>query len=184
MAGFDVPQNLSLSWVYELPFGKGKRYSPSNALLNGVVGNWILNGIFTARSGQPFNINATGDIANTGNVQERANIYCANPYGNQGRNGYLNTACFSNPFPFTFGTEGRNDLRSPSVSNLDLSIFKDFPIPWREAMKLQFRSDFFNSLNQSPLGVPDINLTDANFGRILSTATAEREIQFALKLYF
>ena len=139
---------------------------------------------FTARSGQPFNISATGDIANTGNVQERANLYCSDPYANHGRNGYLTPSCFSNPAPFTFGTEGRNDLRSPAVTNLDLSVFKDFPLPFREGARLQFRADFFNSLNESPLGVPDTTLTDTNFGNIFSTATTEREIQFALKLYF
>jgi hypothetical protein len=184
VAGFDIPQDLSVSWVYELPFGRRKQFNISNPFLNAVAGNWVFNGIFTARSGQPFNISATGDIANTGNVQERANIYCSNPYANHGRNGYLTPSCFSNPAPFTFGTEGRNDLRTPSVTNLDLSIFKDFPLPFREGMRLQLRTDFFNSLNQSPLGLPDTTLTDTNFGNIFSTATTERQIQFALKLYF
>lgn len=184
VAGFDITHILSASWVYELPVGRGKQVNLSNFFLNALAGNWVLNGIFTARSGQPFTVAATGDIANTGNVQERANLYCTNPYGNAGRNGYLNPTCFSNPAPFTFGTEGRNSLRSPHVTNLDLSLFKDFPIPLREAMKVQFRADFFNSLNASPLGLPSTNLTDRNFGRIFSTATAERQIQFALKLYF
>jgi hypothetical protein len=188
LAGYDIPQNFSFNWVYEIPAGKGKRVNFSNGFVNAALGNWVFTGIFTARSGQPFNANANGDIANTGNVgsQERPTLTCTNPYApNPNRNAYLNTSCFTE-VPFTFGTEARNDLRTPSVTNLDLSLFKDFPIPGREGMKLQFRSDFFNSLNQSPLGWNNADFTvgDPTFGQLLSTATTEREIQFALKFYF
>ncbi len=107
VAGYDVPQMLSANWVYELPIGKGKKANISNPFLNAAIGGWSLNGIFTARSGQPFTVNASGDIANTGNVVERADLTCTNPYAaNPNRNGYLNTACFSTPAPFTFGSTG------------------------------------------------------------------------------
>ncbi|HEX4772905.1 MAG TPA: TonB-dependent receptor [Bryobacteraceae bacterium] len=183
VAGYDIPQNLSVSWVYELPVGHGKRVDFSNGFVNAALGGWTLNGIFTARSGQPFTVNASGDIANTGNVVERADLNCTDPYApHPNRNAYLNTACFSTPAPFTFGTAGRNDVRSPHVTNLDLSLFKIFPI--HEDTRLEFRSEFFNALNQSSLGVPDSTVTDPKFGQITSTAQTEREIQFALKLYF
>jgi hypothetical protein len=188
VAGYDLPQNFSLNWVYELPVGRGKPVNFSNSFANAALGNWVFSGIFTARSGQPFNATANGDVANTGNVgsQERPTLTCGNPYApNRNRNAFLNTSCFTE-IPFTFGTEGRNDLRTPGVTNLDLSLFKDFPILGREGMKLQFRSDFFNSLNQSPLGLGNSDLTvgDPTFGQLLSTAITEREIQFALKFYF
>jgi hypothetical protein len=69
------------------------------------------------------------------------------------------------------------------VTNVDLSLLKDFPL-WGEERKLEFRTDFFNALNHQSLGVPDTTLTDATFGQILSTAQTEREIQFALKILF
>ena len=184
VAGFGVPENLSISAVYALPVGKGKALNLSNSLLDEIVGEWNLSGILTSRSGVPFNNVASGDIPNTGNVVERANRAAGcSPYtSSKGRN-YVNTSCFTTPPPFTFGTEGRNDLRSPSVTNLDLSLMKDFPLVG-EARKIEFRSDFFNSLNHQSLGVPDTTVTDQQFGNILYTAQTEREIQFALKIYF
>jgi hypothetical protein len=185
VAGYDIPQILSLSWVYELPIGKGKALNLQNGILDEALGNWNLSGIFTGRSGQPFNTNASGDIPNTGNVVERGNRTTGgcSPYTASKGRSYLNTTCFTTPAPFTFGNEGRNDLRSPGVTNLDLSLVKTFKL-WEGGRRLEFRTDFFNSLNQSALGVPDTTLTDSNFGQITSTAQTEREIQFALKVYF
>src|SRR5579883_732737 len=176
VAGYDVTHLLSASWVYNLPFGSGQRYQISNRLVNVLIGNWSLNGITTFRSGVPYNVNASGDIANTGNVVERANQigppFVANPTASQ----FLNPASFVDPAPFTFGTEGRNNLRSPFVSDMDLSIFRDFP--FAEDKRLEFRVDFFNAPNWQPLGTPDNTVGDPNFGRIFSTAQTEREIQF------
>lgn len=182
VAGYDVTHLLSASWVYNLPFGKGQTFSTNSGLVNALIGNWSFNGIATFRSGVPYNVSAPGDIANTGNVVERANqigpAFMPHPTATQ----FLNPASFVSPPPFTFGTEGRNNLRSPFVSNLDLSIFRAFPIT--EATRLQFRADFFNAPNWQALGVPDTGVTDPNFGRVFGTAQTEREIQFALKLYF
>ncbi|NNN18890.1 MAG: TonB-dependent receptor, partial [Acidimicrobiaceae bacterium] len=184
VAGFDIPQNLSVSYVYQLPIGQGQALNVSNRVLDEMIGEWIFSGIFTARSGQPFNNNATGDIPNTGNVVERADRSAGcSPYTSSKGRSYVNVGCFITPSPFTFGTEGRNDLRSPRVINLDLSLMKDFPLG-AEARKLEFRADFFNAPNHQSLGVPDTTLTDTTFGQILSTAQTEREIQFALKIIF
>lgn len=182
VAGYDVTHLLSASWVYNLPFGNGQRYASSSRFFNSLVGNWSLNGIASFISGVPYNVSASGDIANTGNVVERANQigppFTANPTASQ----FLNPASFVDPPPFTFGTEGRNNLRAPFVSNMDLSIFRDFPL--REDKRLQFRADFFNAPNWQALGVPDNTVGDPNFGVVFGTAQTEREIQFALKLYW
>jgi len=184
VAGFDIPQLLSVSFVYELPFGRGQALNISNPVLNAAAGGWSAAGIFTTRSGQPFHASASGDIANVGAANGiRADRLCSSPYTPEKGKQYLNPACFAPPAQFHFGSEGRNDLRSPHVNNLDFSALKTFPIPFRE-MNLQFRADFFNLFNLSPLGVPDTTVTDTNFGQITSTAITEREIQFALKLYF
>jgi len=185
VAGFDIPQLLSTSFVYQLPIGRGERLGLSNPILNAVAGGWGVSGIFTTRSGQPFNAAASGDIANVGAANGiRPNRTCSNPYSPGRGQNYLNTACFASPAAFNFGSEGRNDLRSPHVTNLDFSLVKAFSIPVSKETSLQFRTDFFNLFNQAPLGVPDTNINDTNFGRITSTATTEREIQFALKLYY
>jgi len=185
VAGFDIPQILSASFIYELPIGSGRSMSISNAVLNAVAGNWGVNGIFTARSGQPFHGVASAQIANTGNNFERPDRTCSSPYSATRGIEYLNTSCFSVPPLYTFGTEPRNDLRSPHVTNLDMSVVKTFP--WGEnasAENVEFRTDFFNSLNEAALGTPDTTITDPTFGKISSTAQAERIIQLSLKVNF
>ena len=190
VAGYDVPQNLSFSWVYQLPIGRGELVDISNSLVNEIVGGWGFHGIYTAYSGVPFNNNAgNDDLGNTGNVVERADRSCSNPYSG-GRNvQYLKQSCFANPAAYTFGSEPRNDLRTPHVTNLDLTLDKSFSLG-KEGRSLNFRTDFFNSLNQAAFGPyqgstqPDNTVTDANFGLFTGTAQVEREIQFALKINF
>ena len=182
VAGFDIPQLLSANFVYQLPFGRGQRFNTSSAALDAIAGGWSTSGIFTTRSGQPFNAAASGDIANVGAANGiRPDRLCKNPYGSGKQ--YIQPSCFAQPAQFHFGDEARNDLRSQHVNNLDFSVLKTFPIPLRE-MNLEFRTDFFNLFNLAPLGIPDSTATDTNFGTVTSTATTEREIQFALKLKF
>ena len=193
-AGTDVPQIFSASWVYQLPFGKGQKYSSTYGPLNYVVGGWTLNGILSFTSGTPFFVGASGDIAhiaaNTaccalgfGNY-ERLNFHGGNPYAsNPSPSQWLNPAAFSIPAPGTFGNLGRDTLRSDRFKNLDLSLFKEFPIT--ESKRLEFRFETFNLTNTPVWSVPDVNISDGNkFGTISSTANTARQLQFGLKLYF
>ena len=104
----------------------------------------------------------------------------------QSRSQMLNT--FFAGYTFTtppasapFGNVGRNSFRAPGFSQWDLSINKSFQI--RESLRLQFRSEFFNVLNHTNLGIPNTRTTDAAFGTIRSTYPP-RQIQFALKLVY
>jgi len=193
-AGTDVPQIFSASWVYQLPFGKGQKYASSSGPLNYVVGGWTLNGIVSFSSGIPFFVGASGDIAhiaaNTaccslgfGNY-ERLNFIGGNVYAaNKSPSQWLNPAAFAIPAPGTFGNLGRDTLRSDRFKNLDLSLFKQFPIT--ESKRLEFRFETFNLTNIPVWNVPDVNISDGNkFGTISSTANTARQLQFGLKLYF
>lgn len=82
-----------------------------------------------------------------------------------------------------FGNLGRNALRGPNFWQWDLGVNKNFKIPAREGMSLQFRSEFFNVLNHTNFGAPANDITTAAFGTI-TTAFPGRQIQFALKLMF
>jgi hypothetical protein len=77
---------------------------------------------------------------------------------------------------------GRDTLRSDRFKNLDLSLFKQFPIT--ESKRLEFRFETFNLTNTPVWNVPDVNISDAAFGTISSTANTARQLQFGLKLYF
>src|SRR5208337_524207 len=150
--------------------------------------NWQFNGIFFVSSGQPFFVGIPGDTANTGNVTERAErLSGVSPYANEGAPSpggmyWLNTAAFATPAAFTFGSEGRNDLRMDWPRNFDLSLFRSFPIT--EAKRLEFRAEFFNAFNTPRFGEPDNTVGDQYFGQVSSQYNSPRIIQLALKLYF
>lgn len=189
----DLPQIFSLSWVYSVPFGRGQRWSTGSKVGDYIIGNWKIDGIVSLSNGQPYYVGIRGDIANTGNrgnngftgFYERLNL-TGQPFTPADRtpDNWLNTAAFSVPAPFTFGDEARNILRTDWRRNLDFSISRDFPLPFRDTTKLQFRFDAFNLTNTPVYGIPTRNYADPTFGQVTSTANVERQLQFALKFYF
>lgn len=150
------------AFLYELPFGTGKQFSTGNHLVDYIVGNWQVNGIFTARTGQVFNVLAGGDIANTGNAStyERANLV-GNPYqvgpiaANPActpRSGpmhtttqWFNPCAFATPAIGTLGNSPRNFLHGQNLWNLDTSVYRLFPI--REGVALTLDVEAFNVFN-------------------------------------
>ncbi len=184
VSDFNIPQVFSLSSVYALPFGKGKRFSSGNRGVDTVIGDWQLNEILQITSGNPYSIYICGDIANVGrsSCYERPNLVGDPTLSNQSAQGWFNTAAFVAPAQYTYGDLGRNTFRSQPYRNLDLSLFRDFR--FGERWKLQFRAEAFNLFNTTTFGTPDNDLTDTNFGKIFSTRSIERQLQLALKLNF
>jgi outer membrane receptor protein involved in Fe transport len=189
VTGFDLTHILSTSWVYQFPFGKGQRFSTGNRGLDYIVGNWRFNGIFFVSSGQPFNNGVSTDIANTGNITERAErVTGVTPFLNKGAPSkygmyWENPAAFTTPAAYTYGSEGRNDMRMDWPRNFDLSLFRTFPL-YGETKRLEFRCELFNAFNTPRFGGPDSTVSDQYFGQVNSTANSPRIIQLALKLYF
>ena len=188
-AATDLPHIFSLAWVYRLPFGKGQKLSPSNAVLGAIIGGWNLNGVLSLSSGVPFDVGTNVDVANTGNFNfgngygyERLNLI-GNAYpSDKSPRQWINPAGFALPAPFTFGNLGRDSLRSDWSKNLDLSVFRQFP--FTERTRLEFRFEMFNATNTPVWAVPVTNINTPNFGVVTSTANIARQLQFALKLYF
>jgi hypothetical protein len=97
---------------------------------------------------------------------------------------YFNKAAFAiPPANAPFGNLSRNAFRTPDFWQWDLGVNKDFRIPVREGMRLQFRSEFFNLLNHTNFVAPNADITNAAFGTIRSTYIP-RQIQLALKLVY
>jgi len=199
VAAYNIPHILSASIDYEVPVGKGKAWSTGNVFADYVLGNWQLNTLFLARSGQNFTVGATGDIAHTGNSRTyvRALVQGSPKLAHRSAAEWFNTAAFGLPFAnvsstgvisedptIGMGNSGRNNLQDQSYYDADLSIFRRFPI--REAFHMEFRAEAFNILNHTVLGTPNTSVNAANgaFGTINSTASTERLLQFALKLVF
>jgi hypothetical protein len=174
----DFPHVLSLEWVYDIPFGRGRLYgSDLNPVVDAIIGGWQLNGIFRAQSGQPFDVRRNG---------VRVDLV-GEPYTGDASARYLDPAAFREAPAGRFGTLERNSLRSPSTYQLNLGVSKNFGI--YEDLKLQFRTEFFNIFNTPQLGVPNTDLGNldprAGFGTIRSTQPfTNRQIQFGLRLEF
>jgi hypothetical protein len=181
VAGYDLPQSLSFSSVYPLPFGAGQRFQTGDNLANHIIGGWQLNGIMTLTSGTPYNVFASGDVANTGNTFNLAQEI-GNPTGPKTQAEWFNKSAFANPAPYTLGNFALNSLRSDWYKDVDLSIFRSFAIT--EDKKIEFRADFFNAFNNVVWGTPDNTVSDPTFGEVLGLGNTPRQIQFALKFIF
>ena len=194
-SSFDVKLIDVTSVVYQVPFGKGRRYaSAMNPLFDAVLGGWELNSINTANTGTPINVSYGPSTANDvtgltndyrGQAIERPNVSGSSISQSKGQlvntffAGYtFTTPAANNPW----GNLGRNAFRAPSLENWDLAANKSFRLP-REGMSLQFRSEFFNILNHTNFGIPTLVTTSSAFGTIRTTYPP-RQIQFALKLLF
>ncbi|GAC1664929.1 MAG: hypothetical protein NVS9B4_20530 [Candidatus Acidiferrum sp.] len=193
-SGFDIPHVLSANVVYELPIGKGKRFTTGNGVADYVLGNWQLNTIFLARSGTNYSVIDSNDVANTGNFgwtnYERANLVgdpnsgsCPNGSSVHTVNCWFNTSAFAIPAQFTFGNSGRNIMRADHFWNVDMSVFRQFPF-WREGRRLEFRAEAFNLLNHVVYAAPNRDITSGGFGKVTGTANSARVMQFGLKIIF
>ena len=182
------------SVVYELPFGKGRKFLTSlHPALDAVLGGWDLNGINTASTGLPVNVYYTPSAANDvtglsaeyrGQAFERPNVSGsgASQSTPQSLLTYFAGYTFTTPLASApFGNLGRNAFRAPGLAQFDLAVNKNFRIT--EGIRLQFRSEFFNVLNHTNFGPPSNIFGSSSFGTITTTLPA-RQIQFGLKLLF
>ncbi|MBV9226287.1 MAG: TonB-dependent receptor, partial [Acidobacteriaceae bacterium] len=103
VSGFDLPNIFSASAAYDIPVGKGRAYSTGNRFVDYVVGNWQIGGIVSIYSGLPFDVTVSnGNLSNTGNTVERANLVLLNPYpANKTPNQWINPLAFGTPAPYT-----------------------------------------------------------------------------------
>jgi Carboxypeptidase regulatory-like domain/TonB dependent receptor-like, beta-barrel len=177
----DTPHSFVLSYVYELPFGRGKKFaSGMNGVLNQVLGGWQTSGTLTLKEGFPLTI--TGNNNNNFGVGQHVNVVGDYHIANRGPTQWFNTAAFVTAPAWTLGNAPRyfSDLRAPGYRNWDVSFQKYFPI--RESVRLQFRLDMFNALNHTNFYSPN-TFIGGGFGTITSAWTP-RLMQAALKLYW
>ncbi len=179
-SALNAAQQGSISAHYELPFKR--RF----------ISGWQLNGITTLLSGFPItpqigsNRSGDGDTRNPDRPSLSPNFTGSVTEGTP--NQWFNPNAFILPAVGTYGNIGRGTLIGPGLADLDLSLFKNFTLA-SERVKLQFRSEFFNTLNHANFGTPNAIVfsgtqISSTAGLITSTATTSRQIQFGLKLLF
>jgi hypothetical protein len=139
----------------------------------------------TAQSGTPFSvlmncadINAEGDNCRPNRISSGLL-----PSGQPSINEWFNTAAFAIPSTPEYGNAGRNILFAPGLNDIDVALSKSFPWGSVETRRLQIRSEFFNALNHTNLGVPQNSIDSPAFGTITSAAPG-REIQLGARLEF
>ncbi|HSU59257.1 MAG TPA: TonB-dependent receptor, partial [Bryobacteraceae bacterium] len=177
-AGFDHRQVFTLGWVYQLPFGPGKKYV-STGIASKILGDWQFSGIENCYTGAPMYIYASGASLNAPDNTQTADQVMSNvPFiGGVGPGAYwYNPAAFAPVTAQRFGTSGRNILAGPGVWNTDMSISRIFPI--RENVKFEFRTEFYNLPNTSHFNGPDNSVNDSTFMQVTSSY-GERNIRFA-----
>jgi len=188
LSAFDARQRFINSVVYELPFGKGRAMlgSVSN-FANHVIGGWQVTGILLFQSGRPYTVVTSRDMANVGATatQTRPNVVGDHRVTAPSPQRWFNPAAFSDVLPsgvFGYGNLGPNALISDGTINMDLALFKNFPIA--ERVRLQFRTEFFNATNHANFAIPDRQLQSSAAGTVNATTNLNRQIQFGMKVVF
>jgi hypothetical protein len=185
LSEYDNRHRFSLSSVYQLPFGDGRRFASTVAgKAKMLISGWEINTVWQARSGQPFNPTVTTDTSGTGENRDKPDLIgdwrVANPTPQQ----WFNVAAFRTAAAGTFGNSGRNILIGPSMFNVDASLIKNTRIG--ESKSVQFRLEFFNALNHANFDLPNAQLNTANAGRVFSTLPGfdARQVQYGLKINY
>jgi outer membrane receptor protein involved in Fe transport len=186
------------TFVYALPFGKGKHFDPSMTAVRAIVSDWMISGVYTFATGSPLAIVATactsGGILGTcvpnyntafsGDVRINGDYGSGNVLGSS-PTPYLNKAAFSDPAPFTVGNIPRTGvygLFAPHNMDVDISLRRQFAIT--ERVKLAIQADSFNINNAVHFGAPGLNPDAASFGTLSTQANQPRKLQFNARITF
>jgi Carboxypeptidase regulatory-like domain/TonB dependent receptor-like, beta-barrel len=188
--GFDRTHNMSITNVWALPFGKGKRWASNGGAASAVLGGWQFNSLISAMTGVPFTVYGSGSGFNTpgssqtadqvGSVQKLGGIGVDDPF--------YDPSAFADPNAARFGTSGFNILSGPGLFNWDFGLFREFSIT--ERYKLQFRMESFNFTNTPHFDTPDGDVTSDTFMAITGLTNLaregidERQFRFGLRFSF
>jgi hypothetical protein len=195
----DVTHRLTISGLYDLPFGPGKKFLSGKSAIDRLLGGFQFNVIMTGESGRPLLFSGASNqgVATRPNILPGVSVKLAHPTIAK----WFNTAAFVNPPDYSFGNAPRaySHARGPSQTNFDMSIFKTTPI--RNDARLEFRIEAYNALNHTELGQPNTTFvagapanpsnpsaeggsnTSSTFGTITSALSA-RIVQLGAKIIF
>lgn len=182
IASYDVPQRFVTNYVYRLPFGRGAEFLNNIPVLNRALAGWELSGVGEFQVGLPLSVtqsNATGGYTGTQRVTQ---IAPAKLPGNlRTLNAWFNTAAFTVTPPYTSGNAPRFQFYGPGINNFDTALNRNVMV--REWLRLQFRAEFYNTMNRPNFKNPNTTLGNANYGKITSDNGA-RTTQLTLRLFW
>jgi len=188
---FDIRHNVVLSWTYDLPFGKGKKFlANARGVVQTFAGGWQLNSIDTFQTGTPFTVTMLSSQLNSGSAVQWPNRIASGALASPSISAWFNINDFVSPGQYQFGNSGRNILFGPGTKEFNFSLFKNFVFNESGSRHLQFRAEAFNVLNTPQFNNPNAQIGNPAAGTITSAGApllfqrTSREIQLALKLYF
>ena len=175
----DLRHRLTVSYLYELPFGKGKAMLNRGGVLDFVAGGWQTNGILTVQTGQPFS--PVLQTSTTNGTGSRPDVVGKVTYPRTLQR-WFDPSAYATPAPYTYGNASRNSLFGPGRSNWDMSLFKNFVI--HDQMRFEFRAEAFNVFNHPQFGLPNQSIGNAQVGSITSTVGNPRQLQMGIRFQF
>jgi hypothetical protein len=178
----DYPQRLSLSWIWELPFGRGRKLlSQTHPAASAIVSGWQVQGIYAGQSGQALGF---GSVIFRGNLKD-----IVLPKSQRTPEQWFNiNAGFERDSAKQLSNAARvmslrfSGIRGDGINNFDLSVLKDTRV--REGMKVQFRAEFLNAFNHVLFSNPNTSVTSTAFGTITSEKGYPRRIQLGIKFIY
>jgi outer membrane receptor protein involved in Fe transport len=202
--GYDRTHMFALGWLYELPLGPNKTWAGSG-LGARVLGNWQINGTFSAYTGTPFTIGASGASVNAPSNTQTADLVKPGQVRKIGRIGpgeqFYDATSFRSVSEVRFGNTGRNILTGPGIVNLNLSLFRSMSLT--ERLKMEFKAEAFNFTNTPHFNNPSTNVSNMvlnpdgsirSLGNFMSVTGAnimggqepgdERQFRFGLRFSF
>jgi outer membrane receptor protein involved in Fe transport len=210
VADMNIAHTVTGSALYQLPVGSGQRFLNVKGPVNTVLGGWVVNGIFSIRTGFPSDVHTSvipGGINATFNVPDCV-VGVPKVLSNHSVDHFFNPAAFTIPQTVStitggqetmFGNCGKNIITGPTSKNLDSSLFKNFYFSDSQRIYLQFRAEAFNTTNTPTFYLPAAsnatltckgnpgtacNSGNPTFGALVNGSATGRQIQFAAKLYF
>ncbi len=196
LCDFDLTHNLSVSYSYALPIGKGQAFlGTMPGWADAVIGGWHISGISTYHTGLPFTPSVSTDVANTGVGSQRPQVVGAPTIVGDANCWFyisVNPICkalapnatdaFALPTTLTYGNGGRNILRGNRLLQFDFTVSKHFQV--RESKSVELRGQFFNLFNTTTFSNPSSSINVASGATIGTTLNAARTVELALKLHF
>lgn len=210
LSSFDIPQRAVISYVLDLPFGKGQRWAHFGGVGGALVSGWAVNGITSFQSGAALGFSTNGgnklsqsnqlwlfNSAETAassiranlvpgcNLKEPGSVWSKYIAGlSKSSTAYFNSSCVSAAAAYGFGNAPKlsGNLRAQGVDNFDFSLVKGTTI--KEKADLQFRLEAFNLFNRMQFGAPSAAVGNKNYNVITTQANNPRLIQASLRLKF
>ena len=195
LSTFDIPMVFQLSYSYDLPFGRGKKFGGSiPKWVDAVAGGWKTNGVWRVNGGRPLTFNTYDGTPLPTYGNPRPN-FAGTPRKDNNKHNWLpgGTGYIANPNslvlpnPYTLGNVPRATglVRTPMAFNTNMSMQKEFVLSkWREGVKLEMRLEAQNALNHPNFGTPNTSVDDPNFGTIGYTSNGPRQVQLGAKVNF